>query len=115
MGWYDEKGPLSAEAFDPRPKETSGISLYRSKYKSIQDVSAGGPSKQGYYVAVLRAVDLRKYGIEVVPRPTPNDPGHVELPALTSYNRRTPEADELKVRLAKLCVRVEGPFPPTTD
>lgn len=111
--WYDQNG-VSPEAFDPRKNETSGISFFRSKYKSIQEV-AKGKSEGGYYVAVLRAGDLIREGFEVVPRPNPKDPGHIELPALTCDNRRAPEAYERRVRLAKLCVRVEGPFPPTTD
>jgi hypothetical protein len=108
MGWYDQGG-LSPEAFDPRKDETSGISLYRNKYKPIREV-AMGKSKKGYYVAVLRARDLIKEGIEVVSRPNPNDPGHVELPGLTCDNRSTPEAYRLKIRLAKLCLSVKGPF-----
>jgi hypothetical protein len=112
-GWCTQKR-LSPEAFDPRKSETSGISVYRQKYKSIQEV-AKGKSTQGYYVAVLRAGDLRNHSIEVVPRPRLNDPGHAELPDLTCDNRLTQEALERKLRLTELCVRVEGPFPPTTD
>ncbi len=112
-GWYTQ-GELSPEAFNPREDEITGISVYRDKYKSIQE-AARGKSKQGYYVAVLRAGDLRKNGLEVVSRPRQNDPGHAELPDLTCDNRLTQEALERKLRLTTLCVRVEGPFPPTTD
>jgi len=112
-GWYTQKR-LSPEAFDPRPGERTGISLYREKYKPIQEV-ARGKGRQGYYVAVLRAGDVRKHGIEVVPRPQLDDPGHAEMPDLTCDNRLTQEALERKLRLVELCVRVEGPFPPTTD
>lgn len=95
MGWYTKRG-LSPEAFHPRKNETSGISLFRNKYKSIQEV-ARGKSGGGYFVSVLRAGDLIREGIEVVPRPKPpNDLGHVELPGLTRDNRRTPEAYESK-------------------
>jgi len=112
-GWYTQSG-LSPEAFDPRQDETSGISVHRDKYKSIKE-AAKGKSKKGYYVAVLRASDLRKHGIQVVPRPGPDDPGHAELPGLTCHNRLTPEAQERKLRLAALWLRVEGPFPPATE
>ena len=111
--WYTESG-LSPEAFDPRRDETTGISFYRSKYKSLQQV-AKGKSSSGYYVAVLRAGDLRKQGIEVVPQPASDDPGHSELPQLTCHNRLTSEALELKLRLTELCLRVEGPFSPIKD
>src|SRR5580704_14257338 len=79
-GWYSESR-LSPEAFDPREDETTGISIYRSKYKSL-DEAAKGPSKKGYFVVEFRAGDLRKHGIEVEPRPKPGDPGHAELPGL---------------------------------
>jgi len=112
-GWYKE-GRLSPEAFDPREGELTGISVYRDKYKSLQE-AAKGKSRGGYYVAVLRAGDLRAHGIEVVPRAKPDDPGHAELPGLTCHNRQTPETLERKSLLADLCMRVQGPFPPSVE
>jgi hypothetical protein len=111
-GWYTEDG-LSPEAFDPREDEITGISVYRAKYTTIAE-AAKGMSKKGYYVAVLRAGDLRQNAMEVAPRPSPGDPGHTELPDLTCHNRLTPEAQERKLRLTELCRRVEGPFQPAT-
>lgn len=107
-GWYS-KGTLSPEAFDPRKEETTGISLYRAKYKSIEE-AAKGKSKSGYYVAVFRAGDLRQNGIDVVPRPSPDDPGHGELPGLTCHNRLEPETQQRKLLLTTLPQSVEGPF-----
>ena len=53
------------EAFEPRSDEHSGIiSLYRERFRSLNDV-AKGKAKQGYYVASLRVFDLRKAGIAV--------------------------------------------------
>lgn len=109
-GWYDTNG-LSPEAFEPRPDETTGISVYRAKYKSLEE-AAKGKSKQGYYVAVFRAGDLRANGIQVVPRPAQDEPGHAELPGLTCDARLTKEALEIKSRLTVLMQSVEGPFPP---
>lgn len=116
-GWYAE-GVVSPEAFDPRKDEFTGISVYRKKHKSVEEV-AKGKGKKGYYVASLRASDLREHGIEPVPSPIldadPPDPGHAELLCLTAENRLTDQALEHKLRLASLCFEVEGPFlPPTT-
>jgi hypothetical protein len=108
MGWYDSLG-VSPEAFDPRKDEESGISVYRAKFTSLEQ-AAQGKSKKGYWVAILRAGDLRRQNIEVVPRPQPDAPGHAELPDLTCYNRLTPETLERKSQLAKLCFKVDGPF-----
>ncbi len=108
MGWYSE-GHLSPQAFDPRRDETTGISIYRNKYKSVAEV-AQGMSKKGYFVAEFRAGDLRKHGIQITPRPEPSDPGHAELPGLTSLNRLEPEALEQKLWLTHLARAVHGPF-----
>jgi len=114
-GWYDERNGVSPEAFDPRKDEIGGISLFRNKYKTVKEV-AKGPSKRGYYVAVLRAGDLIKEGIHIVPRPDPpHGPGHIELPGLTCENRLTSEALERKLALARLCLQVEGPFLQSAD
>lgn len=110
-GWYDEKG-LSPEAFHPRPDEETGISVYRAKYTTLEQAGQGR-SKKGYWVAVLRAGDLRRHGIRVDPRPEPEDPGHAELPDLTCQNRDATDALEKQMRLAQLSLRVDGPFPPT--
>lgn len=119
MGWY-ANGQLSPEAFDPRPDETTGISVYRGKYKSIEE-AAKGKSKKGYFVAVFRVCDLQNRGIEVVPRPihpedpeSPEyDPGHAEIPALTAQSRGSTPAEEAKLSMATLAIEVKGPFIPT--
>lgn len=108
-GWYDANG-LSPEAFDPRIDEVSGISVYRARFVSVEEV-AQGKSKKGYWVAVLRTGDLRHHAMDVVPRPEPDDPGHAELPDLTCENRLTIRVQECKMLLAQLCLSVEGPFP----
>ena len=110
-GWYSEGG-LSLEAFDPRPNEHTGISIYRAKYKTLEE-AAKGKGKKGYFVAILRAGDLRQHGIDVVPRPnTPegHDPAHAELPGLTAENRDTNSALEQKLALSTLALEVKGPF-----
>lgn len=110
-GWYDPATQeLSPRAFHPHAKQdTTGISLSRSRYQTVQQAAQGRPGKR-YYVAVLQVKDLRKHGIAIEPRPTAENPGHVELPALRSENRRSNEAQELERLLSELTVRVEGPF-----
>ena len=82
--WYSG-GKLSPEAFDPRKDETTGISVYRAKHKSLAE-AAQGKSKQGYYVAVLRVSDFRQHESKSCRGPcrairaTPNCPA---LPATT--------------------------------
>lgn len=113
-GWYEPARipPLNPEAFRPNKKtDESGLSLWRAKYVTAQE-AARGPSGKPYYVAVLSAADLRAKGIEIVPRPLPGQPGHAEIPALTSANRSDQQAKNMSALIAeKLCLRFEGPFP----
>ena len=100
----------SLNGFRPhRTNDTTGLSVSREQYITAAECAGLGQGKE-YYVAVLRAGDLRKHGIEVVPRPDPKRRGHAELPGLRADNRRMTE--DLQLRLAhKLCLRVEGPYP----
>lgn len=98
-------------AFRPTKGDTTGLSVYRAKYKSIEEAAENTRGKR-YYVAVMRAADLRDHGIKILAKPIPNDPGHAEIPSLTYENRRTPAAREQQLLLAeKLCYRIEGPYP----
>src|SRR5437879_3703895 len=86
MGWYDPKtNVVRPEAFNPRDVDVIGISVYRAKHRSIEEV-ARGLSKHGYYVAVLEAGSLRAAGIEIRVD-DPDDPGHAILPDLRADNR----------------------------
>jgi len=108
-GWYSD-GSVSPEAFDPRDDESTGISIYRAKYITLQEV-AKGKSKKGYFVAILRAGDVSPE-MKLVPKPEPGDLGHAEIPDVTCHNRLTPEAELRKLRLAELVMEVKGPFVP---
>ncbi len=111
-GWYDASRtpPLEAEAFRPNQNDISGISLARQKYTSIAQAARGRPGKS-YVVAWLRAGDLRAAGIDVLPRPLPDDPGHAEIPTLTYDQRKSKQAIEQRTLLAeKLCLQIQGPF-----
>lgn len=114
-GWYSPQTGLERDAFAPhRTQDVTGISVDRAKYKSVMEAGAGRPGKS-YYVAVLRAGDVRSQGIEIVPRPEPGNPAHAELPALNAANRKSTRTRELQEMLVSLTLRVEGPFPPATE
>ena len=114
-GWYDpETCLLKPEAFGPhKTQDATGLSVSRAKYKSIEEAAKGRAGKS-YYVAVLRAGDLRRNGITIIPRPEvlgAYDPGHAELPDLDSANRKSDRTLERQRLLVQLCLEVEGPFP----
>ena len=108
---YDSTDPNpSPEAFRPHKNDTTGISLNRAKYATIE-TAAKGQSTNGYYIAKLRYGDLREKGIEVVPDPLQDNLGHSKIPAITYIDRKTKRVEEYKNLLAeKLCLCVKGPF-----
>ena len=111
QGWYDAtlEHPVLAQAFTPTRHDSTGISLWRAKYRSLRE-AAQGPGKS-YYVAVLRVGDLRANGIEVVSTTEEGGPGHVSIPALNYADRRTDGVKETARLIAtRLCRSVEGPF-----
>lgn len=113
QGWYDpatDAKPLSL-AFRPRKEDVTGLSVVRGEPYNTAEQAARGPSKWGYFVAVLSVRELRAHGIEVVPRPIDGIAGHAEITNLTAVNRDSDEAIRLMELLAeRLCLRVEGPF-----
>lgn len=115
QGWYDSEKKLSPSPKAFRPNEVrdkTGLSVFRAKYVTMTELTQN-PSGKQYYIAVLRAGDLREHGIDVIPKPNPSSlPGHAELPSLRADNRKNDDAEETQLLLAqKLCLRVEGPYP----
>ena len=115
QGYYDPANDPrpSPLAFKPTRNDTTGLSAHRAKYATIEQAARGRPGKS-YYVAVLRAGDMRAVGIDVLPRSLEDDPGHAEIPGLTFENRKSMPYYEWQTLLAEqICLRVEGPFSPT--
>ncbi len=116
-GFYDPlvDPHVSPLAFRPTTSDSTGLSLSRAKYQTLQAAGRGREGRR-YYVAVLRARDLRRAGMEIVPSPLENDPGHCEIADLTFANRRAMPLAEWQALLAEqLCLRIEGPFPQDFD
>ena len=112
--WYDPAtGELSPQAFAPhKTEDQTGLSVSRSKYKTPEQAGVGRPGKT-YFVAVLRAGEVKSAGIAVEPRPhVPGgyDPGHAELPDLNSQNRGADDTLERQRKLVELCIEIKGPF-----
>ncbi len=111
LDWYDTTHKeISRQAFRPRPEDTTGLSLYRRRFQSAEDLAQQGRSPDGYWVAILTVGDLQAAGIELQ-CDNPSDPSHVILPDLRADNKKTNEGLELMEKLARLVRRVDGPFP----
>ena len=114
IGWYDAATKmLKSEAFGPnKQRDLTGLSVFRGKYKSLEQVARGRAGKS-YYVAVLRAGDVRQAGIAVESRPNVAegyDPAHAELPELNASNYKDSITLERQRVLVRLSLRIEGPF-----
>lgn len=114
---YDpDSKALSPKAFQVYERDKTGLSITRGRserhpdFLTAEDEASRGPSSGGYYVAVLRAGDLRAAGIDIVAVPENDNPGHAELPQMRAENRRSNETKEMMQLLVRLCLRVEGPF-----
>jgi hypothetical protein len=111
-----ENGEVDSNAFKPdRERDTDGTSMDRAhstaypEFRTPQQAGTG-PSRSGYYVVSHRVRDLRARGIDVIARPTPENPGHVVLPGLRADNRKTNDAVEIMDFLARNVVQIFGPF-----
>lgn len=111
-GWYTpgQTPPVSPKAFKPGEQDTTGLSFFRRKFRTPESLAAagrGGP----YLILLIRAGDLRKTGVEVIPKPDPDaGPGHAEVPDLRAETRM--QSIETQLRIASLTeLKVVGPFP----
>jgi isoleucyl-tRNA synthetase len=110
-GWFQD-GVVSPEAFKPTKNDTTGLSLERAIFCSPEEAAAHGTNPSGYYIARLKAADIRMLGLDVVPKPSAQ-PGHAEVPELTFGNRKADQAQEWQLELAEIAARegVLGPYP----
>lgn len=102
-------GP-SFRAFMPTDADESGLSVTRSGFSKPSGVgrNLARPEKQ-YYVAELSVAALREIGLDVIPSPLPDNPGHAEIPQIrTSTNKQT---RPIQIQIAEsLILRIYGPF-----
>ena len=112
--WYNPaKSPKpDHRAFGPQENDETGLSLDRQKYNDTPQEAARKGRGAQYYIAVLRAGDIRARGLRVEPRPRPADPGHAEISDLTYECKKTTESLNAQQTLAaELCLEVLGPVP----
>jgi hypothetical protein len=115
--WYDPiRNEIKPEAFKPWPRDIRGISFDRAQsdehpdFRRIEE-AARGPSVKGYYVAVLRAGDLRSFKFDIEPDPLPDNPGHALITNLTYASKMDAQSIDMMAILAHMLVsEIQGPF-----
>src|ERR1700730_16956453 len=62
-------------------RQETGVSVTRRKITTPERVLElmGGSAGEGSRVACVRGADVRGLGLQVVPKPLPDDPGHAEI------------------------------------
>ncbi|RLA52192.1 MAG: hypothetical protein DRR42_08200 [Gammaproteobacteria bacterium] len=94
--------PVQGLAFSPNIHDSDGLSLFREKFSSPEDVARSGRNPRGYYVAQIPASEILDLGVTLVPDPqTDTLPGHSLIPELT-YSSSKQYKRELRNKLAQL-------------
>jgi hypothetical protein len=107
---HGQGGYVDPKAFHPNKHDRDGLSLFRRKYYSKERLCENCRGKQ-YYVASVRALDVRKLGLHIVPTP-PFDIGHVSLPEWNYKNRKMDRFVELeRICANEVVFELDGPFP----
>ncbi len=97
--------PIQRNAFEPKPRDDTGISVYREAIVSAAAVAAAGAKAGEYYVARLAITDLIRLGLTLIPDPQPGElPGHCVIPELTwqSFQQNKQSSKEVQRNLAQL-------------
>jgi len=76
--WLAEGPRITSANFGLKPGET-GVSVSRESITSPSHLLALAEDSTGYRVAAIKAGLVRGLGLEVVAKPTPEDPGHAEI------------------------------------
>jgi hypothetical protein len=98
--------PILRCEFEPKPRDTDGLSLYRQIILTPQELANAGRSAGNCYIAAVAVKDLLAMGLSVVP--TPGDlPGHVSIPELSfgAFKADKARSKELQLALARLASR----------
>ena len=108
-----DKDQLSAKGFNPRPSDTTGISLCRANYlpdPKPEAAAALGRAGMEFWVVELRAADLRSAGMEVKPEPSQEFIGHASIPILNAASVDTSDTKILTDSASRLPRTIHGPF-----
>ena len=103
---------VSPQAFRPSDQDTTGLSLFRAKGITPEEVAAKGRAGKRYWIASLRVSDLQARGFDVKPDPSDQDgPSHALFPSLTAVTRDIPVKRVWEPLYALIVDEPVGPFP----
>jgi hypothetical protein len=107
----DPGAPPTLDAFLPhRANDPDGLSLTRQRFAEAEVVGRSAPAGRACYVGRVTAGQIRRAGMNVVPDPKPDNPGHALIPELNSSARGDPALRLRARQLLDACTDVVGPF-----
>jgi hypothetical protein len=92
-------------AFRPTKADTAGLSVFREKEISAEQVAASGRKPDEYYVARLHVEDLQALGLSVERDELPLGPrGHAVIPEISThmYQSDKGKCKAIMIELARL-------------
>jgi hypothetical protein len=81
---YIAPGPRITSFNFRLPRGESGLSVSRAVLTSPEQMLARLKTGPGSRVAVATVADIRRLGLDVIPDPLPDDPGHAEIRSATA-------------------------------
>jgi hypothetical protein len=110
---------INPSAFEPAPKDTDGISLFRRDFVTQEHLASVNRHRNGVRVAQISAVDCIKLHLSPQPSPDPSGPpGHSVIPEMP-FVKRTAQTktqariiNDLAQKLAQIASNNEVYTPP---
>lgn len=100
---HAERGfSIMRAGFVPNRFDDDGLSVFRSRFCSAEELDSAGRRPGEYYIVELALERLLERGFSVVPRPDPDQPpGHSLIPEITLglYEREKQRSKELQNQL----------------
>ena len=97
--------PIQRAAFQPYPRDTDGISLFRELFVTPQQVATARENSTGYYISRLDVSSITPLGLTVIPNPIEDQlPGHSLIPELSfsEYKKNKNKTKEIQLKLARI-------------
>jgi hypothetical protein len=118
-GWCDvTKKTVERQAFEPSPKDVTGLSVVRTKYSSPEKVARNrfdellglGKPPGIFCVAEISLSACAEEGVAAMPDPLENNPGHALLPALNASIKGKSACKQLQSAVQRAVVKLHGPY-----
>lgn len=94
--------PLSRLAVKPNGRDVDGISIFRERFTSAQEIAAQGQCTDGYYVVRIQAQEVLNIGLSVQADPSEGQPeGHALVPEINIRDYRAHGGNKESERKSK--------------